>query len=34
MYIIKQKQIHRYKEQNNGQQWGDGRSEGQKRSMG
>ena len=34
MYIIKQKQVHRYKGQNIRHQWGDGRGEGQKRSMG
>ena len=34
MYIIKQKKIHRYREQTSGYQWGEGRREGQYRSRG
>ena len=34
MYITKQKQTHRYREQTSGYQWGEGRREGRGRSMG
>ena len=33
MYITKQKQTHRYREQTSGYQWGEGRGEGQDRGM-
>ena len=34
MYIIKQKQTHRYREQTSGYQWGEGSRERQDRGMG
>ena len=34
MYITKQKQTHRYKEQASGYQWGEGSGEGQVRGRG
>ena len=34
MYITKQNQIHRHREQTNGYQWGEGSGEGQHRGMG
>ena len=34
MYITKQKQTHRYREQTSGYQWGEGKGEGQNRIKG
>ena len=34
MYITKQKETHRYKEQTSGYQWGKGREKGYDRGMG
>ena len=34
MYRTKQKQIHRYRKQTSGYQWGEGRKEGQVKGMG